>query len=105
MRTIFLLMALLAAVVLAVQNAAVVTVELFVWRIEASLAVVIAACFAIGVAAGVLLVMPKLYRARADRRRLRAQLQDLGAEEHAGPTAVPSSPSSIATARPVPGSY
>jgi len=82
MRTILLLLlALLAAVAFAVKNAGAVTVDLLAWRIEASLAVVIASCFAAGVAAGSLFGMPKLYRACADRRRLRAQLRDLGADD------------------------
>lgn len=81
MRTILLLMALLAAVIFAVQNASTVTVDLLAWRIEASLAVAIAACFAAGVAAGSLFWMSKLYRACADRRRLRAQLRGLGADD------------------------
>jgi putative membrane protein len=88
MRIVLLLIMLLAAVVLAVQNASAVTVDLFLWRIEASLAVVTASCFAVGVAAGVLLALPKLYRARSDRRRLRARLRELGIDDELDSAAV-----------------
>jgi len=86
-RLLVLLVVVIAAVIFAVQNAAVVTINLFFWHINSSLAVVIALCFAIGGIAGVLFVMPRLYRMRSNQRQLRAQLADLGVTEvaRAGP--------------------
>lgn len=81
MRLILLLLVMLGAVIFAAQNASPVTIDLFAWRIDASLAIVIASCFAIGVVAGILFAAPTLYRMRAHRRRLQAQLADLGAED------------------------
>jgi putative membrane protein len=87
MRLILLLLVMLAAVTFAAQNAGPVTIDVFAWRIDASLAIVIASCFAMGVVAGILFAAPTLYRMRAQRRRLQAQLADLGAEDQseAGP--------------------
>jgi lipopolysaccharide assembly protein A len=81
MRLILLLVVMIGAVIFAAQNATTVTIDLFMWRIDASLAVVIACCFAIGVIAGVLFAVPTLYRMRSHKRRLQAQLADLGADD------------------------
>lgn len=79
MRLIFLLIVMLVAVIFAAQNATPVTIDLFLWRIDSSLAVVIATCFAIGIIAGILFAVPSLYRMRSHRRRLQAQLAEAGA--------------------------
>ena len=80
-KTAAVLLLILAAVGLAVQNATGVTITALTWRFEASLALVIAVCVAIGFIAGVLLLLPRLYRMRARERQLRAQLADLGAHD------------------------
>jgi uncharacterized integral membrane protein len=81
----FLLLVMLVAVIFAAQNATAVTIDLFIWRIDASLAVVIASCFAIGVIAGFLFALPTIYRMRSHKRRLQAQLADLGADDLSQP--------------------
>lgn len=78
MRLIFVLIVVLVAVIFAAQNATPVTIDLFLWRIDSSLAVVIASCFAIGIIAGILFAVPSLYRMRSHRRRLQAQLAEAG---------------------------
>ena len=87
MRLILLLLVMVLAVIFSAQNATAVTIDLFVWRIDVSLAVVIALCFAIGVIAGILFAVPALYRMRTHRRRLQAQLADLGADDVSRPDA------------------
>ena len=79
MRTITLLILMVVAVIFAVQNAGRVAVDVLFWRLDASLAVVIALCVATGVLVGVLITVPRMYRMRADQRRLRAQLAGLDA--------------------------
>lgn len=74
MRTIFILVLVLAAVIFAVQNADVVTVDVAFWKLDASLAIVVALCVTAGALLGGLICMPRLYRMRAELRRLRAQL-------------------------------
>jgi lipopolysaccharide assembly protein A len=74
MRTIILLTLMLAAVTFAVQNADRVTVDVLFWRLDASLAIVVALCVTAGVLLGILLTVPRIYRMRADQRRLRTQL-------------------------------
>ena len=82
MKTAAVLLLILAAVGLAVQNATEVTITALTWRFQASLALVIAMCVAIGFMAGVLLLLPRLYRMRARERQLRAQLADFGAQDN-----------------------
>ena len=77
MRTVFILGLMLLAVIFAVQNAEVVSVDFLFWKLNASLAVLAAVCITVGVLLGVLIVVPRIYRMRADQRRLRAQLADL----------------------------
>lgn len=77
MRTIILLTLMLAAVTFAVQNADRVTVDVLFWRLDASLAIVVALCVTAGVLLGILIVVPRIYRMRGDQRRLRAQLAEL----------------------------
>jgi uncharacterized integral membrane protein len=78
-RTVLIVVALLAAVIFSVQNADVVTIDLFFWTMRASLAIVTASCLAVGAVIGILVVLPRVYRMRASERRLRAQLADLDA--------------------------
>ena len=77
MRTIVILVLMLAAVIFAVQNADVVTVDVLFWRLNASLAIVVALCVTAGALLGALICVPRIYRMRADQRRLRAQLAEL----------------------------
>jgi lipopolysaccharide assembly protein A len=75
-RTILILVVVLAAVIFAVQNADVVTVDVLFWKLDASLAVVVALCVTAGTLLGALISVPRIYRMRAEQRRLRAQLAD-----------------------------
>lgn len=85
MRLAITLIIVVLSVVFAVQNADVVTLSVFFWRMEASLAVIIALCFVIGALIAALALTPQLYRRRADERRLRRQLDELnGRESSAG---------------------
>jgi putative membrane protein len=77
MRTILILVLVLAAVLFAVQNADMVTVDVLLWKLNASLAIVVALCVTAGALLGALISMPRLYRMRAEQRRLRAQLAEL----------------------------
>lgn len=74
----------IAATTFAVQNAPAVTVNLFPWRFDAPLALVITACFAAGALVSLLASVPhlyRLYRMRAHERLLRAQAADMETEE------------------------
>ena len=77
MRTVLILGLMLLAVIFAVQNAEVVSVDFLFWKLNASLAVLAAVSITVGVLLGVLIVVPRIYRMRADQRRLRAQLAEL----------------------------
>ncbi len=70
LRLAFLLLAVLAATWFAVGNAMPVTVTLFFWHLQASLAIVIASCFVLGCLVGAVAMLPALYRARARNKRL-----------------------------------
>lgn len=78
-RWILVLVALVVAVVFAAQNADVVTLRAFVWRFEASLAVIIVLCFAAGVLVSLIALLPRVYRGRSHERRLNAKIADLEA--------------------------
>lgn len=73
LRLAFLLIAILAATWFAVGNAMPVTVTLFFWHLQASLAVVIAACFVLGCLVGAVALLPTLYRSRVRNKRLAAE--------------------------------
>ena len=77
MRTVLILGLMLTAVIFAVQNADVVSVDFLFWKLDASLAILAALCVTLGVLLGVLISVPRIYRMRADQRRLRAQLAQL----------------------------
>jgi putative membrane protein len=76
-RTILILVVPLAAVIFAVQNADVVTIDVLFWKLNASLAIVVALCVTAGTLLGALISVPRIYRMRAEQRRLRAQLADV----------------------------
>jgi lipopolysaccharide assembly protein A len=81
MRIVLVLLLLLAAVIFAAQNATVVTITVLAWRLDASLAIVVAIALAVGAIGGLLAGVPRLYRMRAHEKRLRAQLADLGGDD------------------------
>lgn len=67
-------------VMFAVQNAVSVSVVFFLWRVDASLAVVIAACFGLGALIGALVTVPTMLRERISISRLRKQVDILRTE-------------------------
>lgn len=67
-------------VVFAIQNAVTVSVIFFLWRADASLATVIAACFGLGALIGALVTVPAMLRERLSISRLRKQVDTLRAE-------------------------
>lgn len=67
-------------VMFAVQNAVAVSVVFFLWRLDASLAVVIAACFGLGALIGALVTIPTMLRERISASRLHKQVETLRAE-------------------------
>lgn len=67
-------------VTFAVQNAVEVSVIFFLWRADASLAVVIAACFGLGTLIGALVTLPTMLRERMTIGRLRKEVETLHAE-------------------------
>jgi uncharacterized integral membrane protein len=81
MRIVLVLLLMIAAVIFAVQNATMVSVTVLTWRFEASLAVIVVVCLALGAIGGVLISVPRLYRMRAHEKKLRARLADLGEDE------------------------
>jgi uncharacterized integral membrane protein len=83
MRIALVLLLLFAAVIFAAQNATTVTITVLAWRLNASLAIVVAIAFAVGAFGGVLASVPRLYRMRIHEKRLRAQLADLGGDDEA----------------------
>lgn len=77
MRLALVLIALVLAVVLAAQNATPVTVNAFLWRFDASLAIVIVLCFALGAIMATLALLPGIFRYRSSERRLKARVAEL----------------------------
>jgi putative membrane protein len=67
-------------VVFAVQNAVAVSVIFFLWRVDASLATLVATCFGLGILIGALLTVPTMLRERLSISRLRKQVEALRAE-------------------------
>ncbi|HKQ82721.1 MAG TPA: LapA family protein [Steroidobacteraceae bacterium] len=96
MRMVLVLIALILAVVFAVQNATPVTLNAFFWRFDASLAVMIVLCLALGALLASLAVMPSLFRSRGSERRLKARVAEL--ERAAGTTHSP--PATAASTTP-----
>jgi uncharacterized integral membrane protein len=100
MRLALILTIVLLAVVLAVQNAEVVTLSAFAWRLEASLAVIIVLCIAVGAIIAALALAPQIFRRRAEEHRLRRQIAELDPPTAARDDAAAMSPSAPAPARP-----
>lgn len=80
MRLIFALIGMMVAVTFAVQNAAPVAIKVFFWQLEASLAIVVTVCFALGAIVAGIAVIPEIYKRRSGERRLQAKLASLEAE-------------------------
>ncbi|SCY44513.1 putative membrane protein [Nitrosospira sp. Nl5] len=76
------LIIVLLTVMFAVQNAVSVSVVFFMWRVDASLAVVIAACFGLGALIGALVTVPTMLRERISISRLHKQVETLRAENN-----------------------
>ena len=79
MRLVVVLAIVVLAVILAAQNARVVSLSLFIWTLEASLAVIIALCCASGALIAALAMAPGMFRRRADQRKLHKRIADLEA--------------------------
>lgn len=92
-----LLVVVVLAVVFAAQNADVVNLSLFAWNLNASLAVIIVLCFAVGALAAALALMPGIYRSRAEQRKTNRRLAEL---EYSSQNGVHSSSHPIAAATP-----
>jgi putative membrane protein len=74
------LIIVLLIVMFAVQNAVSVSVIFLLWRLDASLAMVIAACFGLGALIGALVTVPSMLRERISISRLRKEVETLRAE-------------------------
>jgi uncharacterized membrane protein YciS (DUF1049 family) len=74
MRVAVLIVVLLLAVAFAVQNTAAVDVSLLLWKSQASLAIVMALCLALGFLIGLLTVAPSFLKGRRHARNLERQL-------------------------------
>ena len=77
MRMVLVLIVLVLAVIFAVQNATPVTLNAFTWRLDASLAVIIVLCFAVGAVVAALALMPDIIRHRSNARRLKHRVAEL----------------------------
>jgi len=67
-------------VTFAVQNAVEVSVIFLLWRADASLAVVIAVCFGLGMLIGALVTLPTMLRERVAIGRMHKEIEVLRAE-------------------------
>jgi len=99
MRVLLVVLLMLAGAVFAVQNAAVVSVTVFLWRFEASLAIVIGVCVAFGTALGALVALPSLHRKSEHETSIQAQLAELDATDALNDSAG-ATPQDSAAARP-----
>lgn len=81
MRLFVIIVVIFAGVVLAVQNASAVSVQFFFWQGQASLALIVTLCFAIGALLSLLVSMPRIYRMRAHERSLRDRIAQLEAAQ------------------------
>ncbi|MCX7185209.1 MAG: LapA family protein [Nitrosospira sp.] len=80
LQLIVALIAILLTIMFAVQNAVPVSVVFLLWRVDASLAVVIAACFGLGALIGALVSIPAMLRDRISMNHLRKQVATLQTE-------------------------
>ena len=74
------------AVLFALQNAATVTVVFFVWRADASLALVIIVCVGLGALLSAFAAFPALLRARVRLRHQRRRIEELERSREIGRT-------------------
>ncbi|MGE0113529.1 MAG: lipopolysaccharide assembly LapA domain-containing protein [Steroidobacteraceae bacterium] len=79
MPLVVILVLLIVVTLFAVQNSVVVTVIFFLWRAEASLAVIITVCFVSGALVAALALAPGIYRLRSQERKLRKELAEIQA--------------------------
>ncbi len=80
MRLIISAVALLVAVIFAVQNTAVVDVYVLFWHLRASLAIIIALCLVLGLLLGFAALAPLIFRDRRSARQLETRLAAMEAE-------------------------
>ena len=86
MRVAALILVLVLAVAFAVQNTAAVNVSLLLWKSQASLAIVMALCLALGFLVGLLTVVPSFLKGRRHARNLERQLATLDTLDSASPS-------------------
>jgi lipopolysaccharide assembly protein A len=77
MRIAALIAVLLLAVAFAAQNTDAVHVSLLLWKPQASLAIVMALCLALGFLVGLVAVVPSFLKGRRHARNLERQLAQL----------------------------
>ena len=77
MRFFLVIVVVVLAVLFAVQNYSMVSLRFFVWHLDASLAVVIVACLAIGALVSALAFVPDMLRRRSTIRRLERRVREL----------------------------
>ena len=81
---VYIILALLVSLlvtVFAVQNNAVITVTLFAWRIEGSLAIILMGTLFLGILVGLFLLTPSAIRGRLSSSDLRKRLQKVEQEK------------------------
>jgi putative membrane protein len=71
---------ILVTVLFALQNAQVVSISLLTWQINASLAVVVATCFGLGIVASMLVAVPRIMREKFSIYRMRKEIETLTSE-------------------------
>jgi uncharacterized integral membrane protein len=86
MRVAALIVLLLLAVAFAVQNTAAVNVSLLLWKSQASLAIVMTLCLALGFLVGLLTVAPSYLKGRRHARNLERQLARLDTPDSVSPS-------------------
>jgi uncharacterized integral membrane protein len=86
MRVAALIVLLLLAVAFAVQNTAAVNVSLLLWKSEASLAIVMTLCLALGFLVGLLTVAPSFLKGRRHARNLERRLAALDTQDSVSPS-------------------
>ena len=86
LRIAALIVVLLLAVAFAAQNTDAVNVSLLLWKPQASLAIVMALCLALGFLVGLLAVAPSFFKGRRHARNLQRQLAKLDAVSASQPS-------------------